>query len=474
MAINISFGGANIQRPGAFSVTDSSAMTPVNTGSFKVLAVVGVPNVSNNVYARAQAVQNTVVGTVSTAGNATVTVQAVGLAGSPVTVSVAVALSDTASMVVTKIVTALQGNTAVNGFFTIAGAGATLTLTAKTITANDPTMKVTVSNGTAVGLTTTASAITTTGVVGGVAYFNDATVAKQALGVCDALDLMNIAWTHGADLIAFAPVAQAGADADWQTAIDLLKKEYVDGVLVASTASTINAKIQAHCALMSSVLNRRERRAFVGHASGLSISAITALQVFNDELVTMASPGVYYYDVNGNKVLKGSHYLASAYAGLWAGMASQSPITYDYVKFPGIETVYEGTELITLLNAGIAPVELTKKGYRIVQGLTTSNSSDLSLCELSVSTTKIEMNQAIRNFMEDTHIGQAGQAGIEVTIYNDLITLIEGFITAGLITGYDKTSVSVVKNGTSFVLNWLGYPTLPINNFLVTSHINLG
>ncbi|WP_025698496.1 hypothetical protein, partial [Paenibacillus durus] len=41
MSINISFGGATIKRPGAYSTVDSSGMVPVTPGSLKVLAVIG-------------------------------------------------------------------------------------------------------------------------------------------------------------------------------------------------------------------------------------------------------------------------------------------------------------------------------------------------------------------------------------------------------------------------------------------------
>lgn len=361
MAINISFGGSQIKRPGAYSIIDTSDMTPMNPGGFKTLVVVGVPNATN---------------------------------------------------------------------------------------------------------TTPA---------GTVVYFNDPALATAALGDCEALDLMKIAWGHGADLIGFSPVAQTAADSDWQAAVDALQNQSVDAIIPASNTASINAKVLAHCTLMSSVTNRRERRCFVGHASGLAVAAVTALQAaLTSELVVMASPAVYSYNANGTKVLRGSEYLAAAYAGIWAGQVSQEPITYKYVNFPGLEKIYTGTDINDLLTAHIAPTEYVRnKGYRIVQGVTTSASDDLTTSELSVSTVKTDMSQSIRDYFEEKYVGKAGVAGIEVTMYNDLVTMIEGFLKQGLISGYDKEAVSVTKNGTSFILAWQGFPTLPINNFLLTSHLTL-
>ena len=361
MSINLSFGGANITRPGAYSTVDTSNMTVVSIGGFKVLAVVGVPNATNTCQ------------------------------------------------------------------------------------------------------------------VGVVADFNDPIIAAAAIGVSEALDLMKICWAHGADLIKFSPVAQTALDADWQAAIDALQNQGVDGILVASNAAAVNAKVLAHCVLMSSVLNRRERRAFLGHASGLAVSAITALQAaLSNELVVIATPAPYYYDSNGNQVVKPSEYLAAAYAGIWAGQESKVPITYKYVNLPGLEKIYNGTEITTLLAAHIAPTEYVRnKGYRIVQGVTASPSADLTTCELSVSTLKVDMSVTIRDTLEEKYVGQAGVAGIEITIYNDVVTLIEGFKKSGYISGYVPDSISVVKSGTSFIVQWEGSPTLPINNFLITSHLTL-
>ena len=343
MAIDISFGGANIKRPGAYSMVDSASMYPTSAGGFKVLAFVGVP-------------------------------------------------------------------------------GALSTLPADTVS-----------------------------------YFNNPITAQAQIVTSELLDIMQIAWAHGADLIAVSPVAAVAADLDWQNALDL------------------QAKVDAHCTLMSSIKNRRERRGWYGHPAGLSVSTIAALQAaIPAELGLMATPEVYTYDSSGEKVLKGSHYLAAAYAGIWASQVSQEPITYKYVKFPGLGKIYDGTEIETLLAAHIAPTEYVRnKGYRIVQGVTMSPDEDLTKQELSVSSVKEEISQTLRDSLEAKYVGKAGEAGIEVTVYNDYITQLESFITKGLISGYDTDTVQVVKSGTSFILQAVMHPTLPINNFLLTSHLAL-
>jgi len=127
----------------------------------------------------AQVETATAVGTITTAGNATVVVTGAGITGSPVTLSVAVALNDTAAVWAGKVRTALAANAAISALYTISGASASIVLTRKpsaTFTvpggtlncfpANDSTLNISLDNGTCAGITTAAtSAKTTAGVL---------------------------------------------------------------------------------------------------------------------------------------------------------------------------------------------------------------------------------------------------------------------------------------------------------------------
>ena len=125
----------------------------------------------------AQVETATAAGTVSAAGNATITVTSAGMAGSPKAISVAVANGDTPTLWAAKVRTALAADTAVGGRFTISGATTAIVLTRKPtyvvsgdIThhvhpATDATLNVAIATGTATGITAAAtSADTTAGV----------------------------------------------------------------------------------------------------------------------------------------------------------------------------------------------------------------------------------------------------------------------------------------------------------------------
>ena len=99
----------------------------------------------------------------TTAGDATVIVTAANLAGSPLTVSVPLILTDnTASLVATKIRAALTANAAIASIFTVGGTVADIVLTAKIAIANDPTLNISIANGTCAGITAAPTSTSTT------------------------------------------------------------------------------------------------------------------------------------------------------------------------------------------------------------------------------------------------------------------------------------------------------------------------
>lgn len=115
----------------------------------------------------AQVETATIVGTISGDGNATFTMTAAGMTGSPLAVSVPVLNGDTPTVVATKAAVVLNANTNVSAMFTATSNAATLILTAKKSAANDATLNIAFTNGTCAGLTPNAtSADTTAGVKG--------------------------------------------------------------------------------------------------------------------------------------------------------------------------------------------------------------------------------------------------------------------------------------------------------------------
>lgn len=113
----------------------------------------------------------TIAGTVSTGGNASITVTANGMTGSPKTISVAVTLGDNAATVAGLVRYALATDADVSELFLVGGTSANVTLTRRIDAANDATLNIAVDNGTCEGLTAApTSSNTTAGVAVDVYY----------------------------------------------------------------------------------------------------------------------------------------------------------------------------------------------------------------------------------------------------------------------------------------------------------------
>lgn len=106
-----------------------------------------------------QVISTVAVGTITTAGNVTATLTAAGLAGSPIALSVAVLLGDTAAMWAQKVRLALAANATITAVFSIDPAlDASITLRRINPAANDVTLNLALANGTSVGVTAAPTA----------------------------------------------------------------------------------------------------------------------------------------------------------------------------------------------------------------------------------------------------------------------------------------------------------------------------
>ena len=135
----------------------------------------------------AQVETATAAGSITGTGNATITVTASGMTGSPKAISVAVTNGDTAAVWAGKVRTALAADADVSALFTVGGTTTAIVLTRKpTITytlgsvsvplyvANDATLNIASTNGTCTGITPAAtSADTTAGVLTAGVYLLD-------------------------------------------------------------------------------------------------------------------------------------------------------------------------------------------------------------------------------------------------------------------------------------------------------------
>jgi len=142
-------------------------------------------------------------------GNATVVVTSSGMTGSPITLSVPVGSSDTASIVASKIKTAIEDNANISALYDTSVSDADVILTAKTPVANVSGLNIALSNGTCSGLTTISTSTNTTAgvaavkqqeniyVSGTIGTAGNATVVVTAAGMVNSPITLSVPVTSG-------------------------------------------------------------------------------------------------------------------------------------------------------------------------------------------------------------------------------------------------------------------------------------
>ena len=119
----------------------------------------------------------------TSSGNLAVTVTAAGVTGSPLAIPVALVtgVDTTASLIGSKVRTALGANTALTALYTVGGSGANITLTRTVAANNDTTLNIAVAAG--LGVSAITNSTDTTAGVGGVVLTNNTGDGKDFEGI---------------------------------------------------------------------------------------------------------------------------------------------------------------------------------------------------------------------------------------------------------------------------------------------------
>jgi hypothetical protein len=191
-------------------------------------------NTTAGVAAVAQVETAVVVGTITTAGNATVTVTAAGLTGSPKAYVVALALNDDDAAVASKFRAALAADPVLTALYSVGGTGANVTLTRVTPAANDATLNIAYADTTSDGLTEDATSDNTTAGVAGTAQVETQTVVGSVTLDGNVKVVITAAGLTGSPRTIYVPV-QGSGDSD----VVITDTMYADAKASASPAEQV-------------------------------------------------------------------------------------------------------------------------------------------------------------------------------------------------------------------------------------------
>jgi hypothetical protein len=195
----------------------------------------------------------------------------------------------------------------------------------------------------------------------------------------------------------------AALNQDWLDAIDVLTAEDVQWVVPLSANAGVHAAVDAHCVYMSDA-GRKERRAFVGPAIGLTVDDVKLLpRALGSDRTSLCWPGHYDTDqVTGEKVLLAPYMSAVLVAGGFAGLNPGNAMTNKPVRMLGLEynpSFPSDTDL--LINSGVLTFENTAKGIKVCRSITTWLANDnYNRVEVSTGAATDHVVRAVREAVE--------------------------------------------------------------------------
>jgi hypothetical protein len=236
------------------------------------------------------------------------------------------------------------------------------------------------------------------------------------------------------------------SNSDWQTALDAFAQDDVSIVFVCTEDASVHAMALAHCTAQSDVKTRRERLAVMGGSFGETVAqAVARAGSMADKRATLVYPGIQRLNLFTGLVDQlSSMYSAACVAGMIGGLTPEVPLTYKSIRCNGMEAVLSQTDIETLLNYGVLPIEqVPSQGiFRIVQGITTYLADDNTVWR-KVAGVRIAdyLNRTIRAAL-DPFVGRVGDKRTVTSILNRTVS------TLGTLTRGPQNQTGVLTTGT--------------------------
>ncbi len=219
-------------------------------------------------------------------------------------------------------------------------------------------------------------------------------------------------------------VAGASTNSTWATAFTALQKVDAPGVVTCEsqdgsagtygsthTIASVNAQLDAHCALMSGTGGKLER---VGYCAfkGNKANTIAMAQSLNDAYAVLFANTWTGLDKNSNVVVLGEWAWAVAAASARAGMNPGEPLTFKFFRATAVgqdASWSPETDGDDMLLGGVCIAKGGTDGVKIVKGITTYTRDDNDVfVEESIITNCLDMQKQWRELLEGRYTGRPG------------------------------------------------------------------
>lgn len=272
--------------------------------------------------------------------------------------------------------------------------------------------------------------------------------AETTFGKEDALTaLVKLLMANGAARVLAVPVEE---EADYPAAFALLGEQESVKVVVCDS-QTLSVQQALRDQVLADAQVRRERIAVVPGGAEESVSQLVArAKELNSERVVLVAPGI--------SEEAGGALVAAAVAGAICGEGDPSlPLGGVELRgIPGLALRYGESELDTLLQGGVTPVELAGGVCSVVRGVTTRTTtggvSDSTWRELTTILVVDDVIPGVRNALRAKFPRAKNTAQTRGAVRSQVILELERKLASEIITGYGEVTVQPLEEAPTVCL----------------------
>ena len=292
------------------------------------------------------------------------------------------------------------------------------------------------------------AALCGTGTAGTLYTFNRYEEAVTAFGGEETLtELVQLLFLNGAAQVKAVPVAE---EAGYKAAFSVLEAAEDIAVVVCDSGElTVQQALRDSVKAASEA--RRERIAGVGGKAGENATALVQrAEGLNSERVVLVAPGI--------SEEAGGALVAAAVAGAICGEGDPAlPLGGVELRgIPGLALRYGESELDTLLQGGVTPVELAGGVCSVVRGVTTRTTtggvSDSTWRELTTILVVDDVIPGVRNALRAKFPRAKNTAQTRGAVRSQVILELERKLASEIITGYGEVTVQPLEEAPTVCL----------------------
>jgi hypothetical protein len=262
--------------------------------------------------------------------------------------------------------------------------------------------------------------------------------------------------------------------ADWQAALDLLRDEFVNTIVVLTDDAAVHAAVVSHCVYMGGP-GRKERDCVLGEESGITFANAKAASVaLNTRHARLCIQDVKRFNIAGSEEQFPPYFAACVAAGMQAGSEVGTSLTFKYANVLDVvgddDTYTIQDDANELIQSGLCVFEKVQGvGFRWLRNITTHLiDNNIAYVEASVNEA---VNFAVFNLRTNLEaaIGKKGNAGTVNSVLGIAVATLGQLIDSGAITSWQNLTIELDADVMTVDVEIA--PVTPVNFVKLTVHL---